>query len=79
MVVTVFYRTLIIFLEFLRNSRLETKKKKKKIENTVLLTKKPVDALWLLKLLKLKISTFPVKYKKVEIKADKKPTKDKNK
>tara|TARA_B100001057_G_C22320299_1_gene745470 strand:+ start:367 stop:600 length:234 start_codon:yes stop_codon:yes gene_type:complete len=68
-----------MFLEFPRYSRLDIKQKSKKIEKTVLLIKKPVETLLLLKLLKLKISTFPLKYKKVAIRADKKPTIDKNK
>ena len=67
----------LMFFELPRYSRLETKHKSKKIENTVLLIKKPVDALGLLKLLKLKISTFPVRYKKVATNAEIKPIKDK--
>ena len=35
----------LIFFDFFRYSRLEIKQKSKKIENTVLLTKKPVEAL----------------------------------
>ena len=49
-----------------------------KIENTVLLTKKPVDTP-LLKLLKLNKSVLPVKYSKVPNEADKNPIIDKNK
>jgi hypothetical protein len=64
-------------LEFPRYSKLDIKQKSKKIEKTVLLIKKPVETLLLLKLLKLKISAFPLKYKKVAIRADKKPIKDK--
>jgi hypothetical protein len=66
-----------MFLEFPKYSKLDIKQKSKKIEKTVLLIKKPVETLLLLKLLKLNISVFPLKYKKVAIRADKKPIKDK--
>ena len=66
-----------MFLEFPRYSKLDIKQKSKKIEKTVLLTKKPVETLLLLNLLKLNISAFPLRYKKVAIRADKKPIKDK--
>ena len=66
-----------MFLEFPRYSKLDIKQKSKKIEKTVLLIKKPVETVLLLTLLKLKISAFPLRYKKVAIRADKKPIKDK--
>ena len=68
-----------VFWEFPRYSRLDIRQKSKKIEKTVLLTKKPVDALGLLKFLKVKISILPLRYKNVAIKADIKPINERNK